>query len=1709
MKNLIIIFLLFSFGTVPSLKADISPEFKKKWEKEGRKNKRKVAPLGYFDNRKNSISNIEFFTSNYGIFGLDIANGVGGGYWPRNSKNQYIFGGGAWFAAQKDISQQGDSIVRRKYVELSYNPRRGSSWFVPGRIQDKNGNPTYAADFNDIHKYRTYFSTDFDRETGQALVTEEQAWPAWPIWDVIPEDTVKINRYFGLYVEDEDLRNVQEYPDGPAFISEEDIFATFKDSDLNFYDQGFATASAYGYPLYVQIEHMIYSWGFGQYKDFVFLKYDFINFSSDTLWNCWHAPIMDVDVARSPLTAFGARNDRVRWYDCDSTLNMAVQWTDPENGEQGFGFGYLGFDYLESPSVKNYFVLDGQDTLWVDPDVIRIRPNDDPPYLPEDMPYEYILDREGDTLYPSESIFDDRFFLRKTKRVFPVEEQLGLVTFRNWSIENDVQGDNQRYDFMASGEPDGDTGPGDKRYMMATGPYNMAPKDTARVVVAVVLARTSGGGEATGECDDMQELEALDIFAQDVYDNNFRSPLPPDRPRITEWLPLNNGMIIKWDNTSELSLDPEGDGLDFLGYKIYRARRPVLDSFSLEPEPPSSEFISGTGPLGWKQIAEYEIPTPFQKSRNRAGNRTEEEDYYPLMDSLRVIGPIPNRGLDEPFEEFDQMAIRIMRIPKGARLYTPEDAAVLTNSAAFSETVRGKAVPIIATIDTFRMNNDWEKFFLDYAGGLDAFGNSPLSNQGLPGMLFDPGRDNNKLLDSILVGTVFLNRSITPYNPLLYKRKSIQFDASYKARIDSLATSGNNFGDIITVRRTKITKSTSLVLDEDGEPVIYESDQDSIARVYFPPDAEGDDIIDSLVVTFNPGDSLQTLSIREVETTTVDTVFYYNTLKDLESSFVIDISVKRTTEEILEDPEHAQTVLDSIYKWAGENSIERIEFPKIKVGVPRLDENQDTVRNDDGEIVTDPFFYEFEEHPFIREEGGVFDEYFTRVTNNRTFIDLGDDNGDGVITYSDDPTATEKLINNVPYYYRVIPYDEGDWVQDISQRPNVTSFSSNFDAIPNLAQTYPEAPPAGKKSEIKIISIDSSRIGGIHNLRFFAIDQERLQQRFAGDTLELTFTPRWFTGELNEESDENSTYNFDLIQREVTLRNISDNNKVMFNAITSFEPTACDFGIERQLTENAASYILLAPRDTIRFDTVITDQGTTRIDTIDMHKALSLTTDHREGAFTTGNLDKTWCYTNGFSENAFGILGFEYDYSVKQFGGFYRAHRIEPLDQAATVGINMKPITFDPNSAGQDLDIAITNTNVSLDTNALVSIDQSIIDGNQILGLPYFPNLVPSNTSFNNGPGSYILEFSEGGEEIVELSYGGSSPSAREVKEFRVPYLNISVRNVTDFKRFDEISGDSITVPVPEEMTNMILPIQEIPDALNEAQDYNFYPHPANLVREGRDPIEFYGNYNMFAVGWVDVRKRVNILTRRVSYAYPTDPELGFNDNEIGLEMAFSGLQGRYYLSGEATDGSGITVDFTNILNISGALFAFDKANLGTRSPDADNPGEAGWELDTSYTTEDLANITDFQPGDQVRLETYGSAQGLPWPGFSVQAVITEGSNEQTTFTDSELEDVTIAPNPYYITHENQQSPYAPELYFQRLPRKCTIEIYTQNGELIKSIEHDSFEEGGRKAVQVWDLMTQAGMRVQSQTLVALIKADGAEVAKTFSVIVGSYRVIE
>jgi len=512
-------------------------------------------PNGVFEIVKNNVSNIEFVSSNYGIFGLNVVRSQAGGLWPRGSGKAYIFGGGIWFGARKYVN---DTL--RKMSVISYNPSSGASWMVPGRVTYPIDKSSVEEGVEAVNKYRVYHSTEYNSFTGEPIDPKDklQGGPNWPNWDTNPNDSLKVDRYFGYYIDDVTMRNRDTYEKGPAIISQEDIFSTFKDTDLGQYEIGKGLAQRQGYPLGIQVEQTIYSWGFGLYKDFVFLKYNIINMSDDTLYDCVMAPAMDMDIGAPANDHTKIAIEKKE----DDTLNLAVQWSE----EEPQTFGYIGFDFLESPAI------------------------------------------------------DGNGFIRKDKKFYRQDEQLGLRTFRNWIINIDPSTPEERYNFMENITRDGDNGGGDKRFLMSTGTFNMAPKDTARVVVGLILANgydPNSPGQlevpANGQWENMKRLVDLDTFAQSVYDNNFQAPVPPDPANVT-WKPLNAGVELHWDDRSEQSIDLLEKGLDFLGYTIQRTRKAVI-GFN------QTDSIVGWN-VGWKTIGGFAIPgipdslTRFIAARN-------------------------------------------------------------------------------------------------------------------------------------------------------------------------------------------------------------------------------------------------------------------------------------------------------------------------------------------------------------------------------------------------------------------------------------------------------------------------------------------------------------------------------------------------------------------------------------------------------------------------------------------------------------------------------------------------------------------------------------------------------------------------------------------------------------------------------------------------------------------------------------------------------------------------------------------------------------------------------------------------------------------------------------------------------------------------------------------------------------------------------------
>lgn len=317
----------------------------------------------------------------------------------------------------------------------------------------------------------------------------------------------------------------------------------------------------------------------------------------------------------------------------------------------------------------------------------------------------------------------------------------------------------------------------------------------------------------------------------------------------------------------------------------------------------------------------------------------------------------------------------------------------------------------------------------------------------------------------------------------------------------------------------------------------------------------------------------------------------------------------------------------------------------------------------------------------------------------------------------------------------------------------------------------------------------------------------------------------------------------------------------------------------------------------------------------------------------------------------------------------------------------------------------------------------------------------------------------------VEVTFDNGA----RTKTFNAPYLEVKVKNSASYKRPSDDGAGTVDVSYPGDLqhfTNSALAAQELPDVKTV---------PVN-------------QFNLSSVAFVNGRSRDGFSDRRRQAARGTN------------------VQGRYLLS--AIDGAD-TVDFVNVFAASGMRFVSDFAN---KSGYDQSKGVWTQQNFTEHTEKmQRGEVKDFQAGDKIRFTVSGGALGFPLAGAKVRAKVFPSGASAEEMTDDLLDQVMVVPNPYVVSHQGQRSPYDAKLYFTNLPGKCTIKIFTIDGNLVRTLEHDEMTspEPGKYSMEVWDLLSSNRLRVSSQTLIAQIETpNGAKSLKPFSVVVGGFRLI-
>jgi hypothetical protein len=172
----------------------------------------------------------------------------------------------------------------------------------------------------------------------------------------------------------------------------------------------------------------------------------------------------------------------------------------------------------------------------------------------------------------------------------PTSPRLPMVSFNKYINGTDPAATSETYNYMNGLLPDGsdvidpttgsptfffhpgdpttrvgwlDSNPADRRHLLTSGPFYMAPGDTEVVVAALII------GNGNDRLSSVSAMKFYDEFAQLAFDEGFNLPNPPSLPVATT--DVDHGRVtLSWDARSQT--DYTEPGYSFEGYNIYQGQ---------------------------------------------------------------------------------------------------------------------------------------------------------------------------------------------------------------------------------------------------------------------------------------------------------------------------------------------------------------------------------------------------------------------------------------------------------------------------------------------------------------------------------------------------------------------------------------------------------------------------------------------------------------------------------------------------------------------------------------------------------------------------------------------------------------------------------------------------------------------------------------------------------------------------------------------------------------------------------------------------------------------------------------------------------------------------------------------------------------------------------------------------------------------------------
>jgi len=487
-----------------------------------------------------AINQILMWVSNNGDGSHDPRTGGNGFYWPggknATTKNSAIFEDGLIWAGKigREIRMNGNT--HRQGLQAG-------KILYPGKADDPS-----------LAKYRVYkIRKGWESlPPGPERDAYEKDYNEWPVADGAP--WVDVNGD-GVYTKGIDT---------PQFVGDEVLWYVANDLDPTR-----ATRTYGSVPIGLEFQTTIFGFNrTGPLGDMVFKKYKTINKSDNIVDSMYFGYWSDTDLGFATDDYTG----------CDTILSLGYTYN-ADNNDDGF-YGTpppaVGYDFFQGPVI---------------------------PYDP--IKYPIIIEKN----LPDSAKFDGKWIKGKTNlpmTAFPIyvnphsifrdpsqgvySGTLEFYNYLNGLIWNGNPFINPHTGlptkFVVPGDPVKGTGwyegpgwpggppPGDRRHVMCTGPFTMAPGDTQEIVVGILIAR------GTSNINSIAALKRVDLAAQKAYDLDFNLTPPPPQPKVTA-VGYDNKVVFYWGDNAESyeGKDPLIFGFgypdttyNFEGYEIYQYR---------------------------------------------------------------------------------------------------------------------------------------------------------------------------------------------------------------------------------------------------------------------------------------------------------------------------------------------------------------------------------------------------------------------------------------------------------------------------------------------------------------------------------------------------------------------------------------------------------------------------------------------------------------------------------------------------------------------------------------------------------------------------------------------------------------------------------------------------------------------------------------------------------------------------------------------------------------------------------------------------------------------------------------------------------------------------------------------------------------------------------------------------------------------------------